>query len=76
MMSAAKIRKRLHDIADRIDPKFDRPDVLPTLEAATKGIDAIEKIIGYCSDKLAPTPLEDRASPERLAARAKDKTAG
>ena len=78
-MSAAAIRKRLHSIADRIDSGFERPDILPTLETAAKGIDAIEKIIGYCQDKQTPTPLEDRASPERLASRAgraKTKTTG
>ncbi len=79
MNAAEKIRKRLHDLADQIDPAFASPEILPTLETTAKGIDALEKIVGYCGDKLKPTPLEDRASPARLASRAarvKTKTTG
>ena len=68
-MGAVEIRERLHKIADQIDSLFDQPDILPTLQAANKGIDALEKIVGYCNDKLTPTPLEDRASEERMQSR-------
>ena len=69
-MSASTIRARLHELADRVIDDFDAPGIAPTLDSTRKAIDALEKVIGYCDDKLNPTPLKDRASAGRLESRA------
>ena len=68
-MNAQEFKDRLRSASHQIDSMFDREDVAPIMNAAEKGLVAIEKIIGYCNDKLTPTPLEDRASPERMQSR-------
>lgn len=69
MGKANDLRNRLHKIADNIKDDFDEPDILPTLLSCVKGVDAVEKVVGYCNDKLHPTPIEERASSERLRSR-------
>jgi len=69
MEKAKDLRNRLYKIADSIKDDFDDPDILSTLLSCRKGVDAIEKVVGYCNDKLYPIPIEKRASPERLRSR-------
>jgi len=68
-MNAKEFKERLLVVADRINKSFDQKDIAPTMRAAEKGLITVEKIIGYCEDKLNPTPLEQRASSERMQSR-------